>query len=58
MLADGSIPRLPVSIEAASDRMSPKIFPVTIVSKYFGLRITCMAALSMYLAQQEIAIQR
>jgi len=32
MLADGSMPMLPVSIEASSDRMSPKMLPVTIVS--------------------------
>jgi hypothetical protein len=50
MLADGSMPRLPVNIDASSDRMSPKMFPVTIVSKDLGFRIICMAALSMYLA--------
>ena len=49
MLAEGSMPRLPVSMEAASDRMSPKMFPVTMVSKDFGLRMICMAALSTYL---------
>jgi hypothetical protein len=31
-LADGSIPMLPVSIDASSDNMSPKILFVTIVS--------------------------
>jgi hypothetical protein len=49
MLAEGSMPRLPVSMEAASDRMSPKMLPVTMVSNDFGLRMICMAALSTYL---------
>ena len=49
VLADGSMPRLPVSIDAVSDRMSPKIFPVTMVSKNFGFLIICIAALSTYL---------
>ena len=49
MLAEGSMPRLPVSIEAASLRMSPKMLPVTMVSKDFGLRMICIAALSTYL---------
>jgi hypothetical protein len=31
-LADGSIPMLPVIIDASSDNMSPKILFVTIVS--------------------------
>lgn len=43
------MPRLPVSIAAASDRMSPKMLPVTSVSKLRGLRTSCMAALSTYL---------
>jgi hypothetical protein len=33
MDADGSIPRLPASIDASSDRMSPKMLPVTTTSK-------------------------
>ena len=49
VLAEGSIPRLPVSIDAASDRMSPNILPVTMVSKDLGFLIICMAALSTYL---------
>jgi hypothetical protein len=49
MLAEGSMPRLPVSMAAASDRMSPKMLPVTSVSKLRGLRTSCMAALSTYL---------
>ena len=49
VLADGSIPRLPVSIDAASDRMSPKMLPVTMVSKDLGFLMICMAALSTYL---------
>jgi hypothetical protein len=32
MLADGSIPMLPVIIEASSDKISPKRLLVTIVS--------------------------
>ena len=49
MLAEGSIPRLPVSIDASSDRMSPNRLAVTIVSNTLGFRRSCMAALSMYL---------
>lgn len=49
MLAEGSMPRLPVSIDAASDRMSPKMLPVTMVSKDLGFRMICMAQLSTYL---------
>ena len=37
MLAEGSIPKLPVSIDASSDRMSPKMLPVTTVSNSFGI---------------------
>lgn len=51
MLAEGSMPKLPVNIEASSDRMSPKMLPVTMVSNTLGLRRSCMAALSMYLRQ-------
>ncbi len=43
------MPRLPVSMEASSDRMSPKMLPVTMVSKTLGFRRSCMAALSIYL---------
>lgn len=49
VLADGSIPKLPVSMDAASERMSPKMLPVTMVSKDFGFRMICIAALSTYL---------
>jgi hypothetical protein len=49
MDAEGSMPRDPVSMDASSERMSPKMLPVTIVSKYLGLRMSCIAALSMYL---------
>lgn len=54
MLAEGSMPRLPVSMDAASDRMSPKMLPVTIVSKDFGLRMICIAALSTYLCRKTL----
>ncbi|MNT50838.1 hypothetical protein D3C72_1877750 [compost metagenome] len=47
--ADGSMPMEPVSIEASSDRMSPKMLPVTITSNCFGLRTSCIAALSTYM---------
>lgn len=40
------MPSEPVSIDASSDRMSPKMLPVTMVSKALGLRISCIAALS------------
>mmetsp|Transcript_3717 Transcript_3717/g.10765 ORF Transcript_3717/g.10765 Transcript_3717/m.10765 type:complete len:210 (+) Transcript_3717:497-1126(+) len=49
MLAEGSMPRLPVSMLAASDRMSPKMLPVTMVSNDLGLRMICIAALSTYM---------
>lgn len=39
--AEGSMPREPPSMEASSDRMSPKMLPVTTVSKYLGLRSSC-----------------
>ena len=52
MLAEGSIPRLPVSMEASSDKMSPKRLPVTMVSKDLGLRSSDIAALSTYLQQK------
>ena len=48
-VAEGSMPRLPVSIEARSDRMSPKMFEVTITSNWRGLRTNCMAQLSAYM---------
>ena len=44
--ADGSMPIEPVSIAAASDRMSPNMLPVTITSNCFGARISCIAAAS------------
>ena len=40
------MPSEPVSIAAASDRMSPKRLSVTITSNCFGLRTSCMAQLS------------
>lgn len=49
MLADGSMPRLPVSMEASSERMSPKRLPVTMVSNSLGFRSSDMAQLSTYL---------
>ena len=42
----GSIPIDPVSIAASSERMSPNMFSVTIVSKWRGDETSCMAALS------------
>ena len=39
----------PVSMAAASDRMSPNMLPVTITSNFFGARTSCMAALSTYI---------
>ena len=45
-LAEGSIPRLPVSIAASSLRMSPKRFSATITSKSAGRETSCIAALS------------
>ena len=47
--ADGSMPIDPVNIEASSDKMSPKIFPVTNTSNCFGFLISCIAALSTYI---------
>lgn len=41
----------PVSMDASSERMSPKMFPVTIVSNDLGLRMSCIAALSMYMCE-------
>ncbi len=52
MLAEGSMPRLPVSMEASSEMMSPKMLPVTIVSNTLGFLSSCMAALSTYLQEQ------
>eukprot|EP00982_Pelagococcus_subviridis_P017296 31529-Pelagococcus_subviridis.AAC.18 len=49
--ADGSIPMDPVSMLAASDKMSPKMFPVTIVSNCVGARMICIAALSTYMCE-------
>ena len=47
--AEGSIPMEPVSMEASSDRMSPKMLPVAITSNCLGARTNCMAALSTYI---------
>ena len=46
------MPRLPVSMEASSEMMSPKMLPVTIVSNTLGFLSSCMAALSTYLQEQ------
>jgi hypothetical protein len=40
------MPIEPVSIAAASDRMSPNMLPVTITSNCFGARISIIAAAS------------
>src|SRR4051812_19034773 len=47
--ADDSMPIEPVSMAAASDRMSPNMLPVTMTSNFFGARTSCMAALSTYM---------
>ena len=47
--AEGNIPIEPVSMAAASERMSPNILPVTMTSNFFGARTSCMAALSTYM---------
>ena len=47
-LADGSMPRDPVSWAASSLIMSPNMFPASITSKSRGLLTSCMAALSTY----------
>ena len=47
--AEGSMPIEPVSIDASSDRMSPKRLPVTMTSNCFGLRTSCIAQLSTYM---------
>ena len=47
--AEGSMPMDPVSMDAASDRMSPKMLPVTMVSNCVGARMICIAALSTYM---------
>ena len=39
----------PVSIEASSDRISPKVFSVKITSNCLGLITSCIAALSTYI---------
>ena len=41
---------------AASEMISPKIFPVTIVSNCFGSRITCIAQLSMYMCDKSTSL--
>nr|ACU24384.1 unknown [Glycine max] len=50
-LAEGSIPILPVTIEASSDNISPKMLFVTMVSNCFGSRISCIEALSTYMCE-------
>src|SRR3989337_1815095 len=49
MLAEGSMPMEPVSIEASSDSMSPKVFSVTMTSNCLGFLMSCMAQLSTYM---------
>ena len=46
--AEGSIPIDPVSMAAASDRMSPNTLPVTMTSNCVGLRISIIEAASIY----------
>ena len=53
--ADGSMPIDPVSIDASSDRMSPNMLPVTITSNCFGLRTSCIAALSTYMCSSSMS---
>mmetsp|Transcript_16001 Transcript_16001/g.32839 ORF Transcript_16001/g.32839 Transcript_16001/m.32839 type:complete len:202 (+) Transcript_16001:121-726(+) len=48
-LADGSMPNDPTSIDASSERISPKILPHTMVSNCFGHLMSCIAALSTYM---------
>ena len=48
-LAEGNKPKEPDNIEASSDKMSPKIFPVTIVENCFGALINYIASLSTYI---------
>ena len=45
-LADGSMPIEPARMAASSERMSPKVFSVTIVSKWVGLWTRAIAQLS------------
>ena len=44
--AEGSMPIEPVSIAAASDRMSPNMLGATMTSNCFGARISCIDAAS------------
>jgi hypothetical protein len=48
-LADGNIPKLPVSIAAQSDNMSPNKLSVTITSNCFGHLTNCIAPASAYI---------
>src|SRR5215831_13332079 len=45
-LAEGSMPMEPARMAASSERMSPKVFSVTMVSKCVGLCTRAMAQLS------------
>ena len=45
------MPIEPASIDASSDRMSPKMLPVTITSNCLGARTSCIAALSTYMCE-------
>jgi hypothetical protein len=49
MLADGSKPRLPASMEASSLKMSPNMLLVTMTSNCAGFAMSCIAQLSTYM---------
>src|SRR5450756_3051523 len=53
--ADGNMPMEPVSIDASSDKISPKILPVKITSNCLGARTSCIAALSTYMCDNATA---
>ena len=46
------MPSEPVSMEASSERMSPKVFSVTSTSNCAGLAMSCIAALSTYMSSR------
>src|SRR5665811_905986 len=54
--ADGNMPMEPVSIDASSDKISPKILPVKITSNCLGARTSCIAALSTYVRQRHCRV--
>ncbi len=49
--ADGNMPIDPVSMDASSESISPKVFSVTITSNCFGFLINCMEQLSTYICE-------